>query len=553
MRALYLFIVSICLLTVNTSWAVTKQSTQNGDWNTGSTWLGGSIPSGSDNALVQHTLTSASALSFSGQTIDITGSLTINGNLILTNNSVLTVTGGHLTVNGTFEIAEGAKILLNGGTVLVTGNSFTNGAAGGFFDIQAGTMTVNGTTRITTVYSSFNNQGTFNSGALTVDGDGTTFINSGTVNITGMSTVNTVFTNTGSFKTTTDLIVNYAGKMSTSNPGTITVGRDMLVENGGGYTMNSGLTQITGHLNVNGGSKYTMTTGNTNVGGNMAVDSGGSFIMDGTTTVSGTFTNTNATATIGANSAASTIYANHSNLATNGMNNNATINGKGWLAWKGNFVNYIGYGGHIYTVPGPVVDGPSLPPTNPFSLSGLSISSLPIRLVAFQATQQDNRCVLTWATTQEVNFDSFVIEKSTDAKRFHEIGRVQGQGNSNSRRNYSFVDAENAYGISYYRLKSLDLDNSAEYSKVVSVQASGVEGFQMYPNPVENQLLKVIIGDNSGNSQIRLFNKMGKLVWQASLQPGLNQLELDTQLSPDVYYAVVTTAQELYSNQLVIK
>ncbi|PJA96808.1 MAG: T9SS C-terminal target domain-containing protein, partial [Ignavibacteriales bacterium CG_4_9_14_3_um_filter_34_10] len=53
---------------------------------------------------------------------------------------------------------------------------------------------------------------------------------------------------------------------------------------------------------------------------------------------------------------------------------------------------------------------------------------------------------------------------------WEKIGFVQGHGNSNSPKDYSFIDQEKVAERSRsYRLKQLDFDGSFHYSDVVSV------------------------------------------------------------------------------------
>nr|WKN34452.1 hypothetical protein K4G66_18915 [Tunicatimonas sp. TK19036] len=102
------------------------------------------------------------------------------------------------------------------------------------------------------------------------------------------------------------------------------------------------------------------------------------------------------------------------------------------------------------------------------------ISTLPITLVYFKATAQDDKVVLKWEMTEEVNTAFFTVERSTDGRTFTNIGTVKGAGNSHEIRTYSYSDPYPANGLSYYRLKQTDFDGKFERFKVVAVSREAI-------------------------------------------------------------------------------
>lgn len=111
-------------------------------------------------------------------------------------------------------------------------------------------------------------------------------------------------------------------------------------------------------------------------------------------------------------------------------------------------------------------------------------SSLPVSLAAFNLTEdQESRSVnLSWSTASEQNSAYFEVQKSDDAKRFAAIGRVEGAENSGKLTHYSFRDHSPSAGMSYYRLKLVDLDGSFDYSGILSARFD--LALDIYPNPV---------------------------------------------------------------------
>ena len=153
------------------------------------------------------------------------------------------------------------------------------------------------------------------------------------------------------------------------------------------------------------------------------------------------------------------------------------------------------------------------------------VGVLPVELSSFIAKVLKGGVQLNWRTETEVNNYGFDvervqvnnIEKLQDWKK---IGFVEGYGNSNSPKDYSFNDKNAGYGKYAYRLKQIDTDGQFEYSKVIEVDAGNVPGGfvleQNYPNPfnptttikfavAETQKAELKVFDILGNEVVTLF------------------------------------------------
>jgi hypothetical protein len=80
------------------------------------------------------------------------------------------------------------------------------------------------------------------------------------------------------------------------------------------------------------------------------------------------------------------------------------------------------------------------------------ISDLPITLLNFEAKAENDYIMVQWYTLKEIEIDSFIVERSTDAVHFTEIGRVKASGSSNTLLAYALVDSKPLMGLVYYRL-----------------------------------------------------------------------------------------------------
>jgi hypothetical protein len=115
--------------------------------------------------------------------------------------------------------------------------------------------------------------------------------------------------------------------------------------------------------------------------------------------------------------------------------------------------------------------------------------SLPVELSSFSAKLNSGTVTLNWRTETEVNNYGFEVERKTQdvrSERWEKIGFVDGYGNTNSPKEYSFIDKSPTGGRQLsYRLKQIDNDGSYEYSNIVEVEFVPTEFalYQNYPNP----------------------------------------------------------------------
>lgn len=138
------------------------------------------------------------------------------------------------------------------------------------------------------------------------------------------------------------------------------------------------------------------------------------------------------------------------------------------------------------------------PPSGPFEIT----DALPVELTSFSASVEQNKVTLNWQTATEVNNYGFEVERTSprpspyqgegvqqlpDGRGWETIGFIEGAGNSNSPKSYSFVDNQVASTTLSYRLKQIDIDGKFTYSKEITVEAAALPTefalSQNYPNP----------------------------------------------------------------------
>ncbi|NOX17842.1 MAG: choice-of-anchor D domain-containing protein [Chlorobi bacterium] len=133
-----------------------------------------------------------------------------------------------------------------------------------------------------------------------------------------------------------------------------------------------------------------------------------------------------------------------------------------------------------------------------FSVGDGGENPLPVELTSFTAKViNENEVKLEWQTATEVDNYGFEIERASSRlvgttprqDDWNKINFVQGHGNSNSPKEYSFIDKDNLSGTIHYRLKQIDADGSFEYFpnefgiEIEIGLPTKFELFQNYPNP----------------------------------------------------------------------
>ncbi|MFA6598581.1 MAG: T9SS type A sorting domain-containing protein [Ignavibacteriaceae bacterium] len=200
-----------------------------------------------------------------------------------------------------------------------------------------------------------------------------------------------------------------------------------------------------------------------------------------------------------------------------------------------------------------------------------NIEELPVELTSFAATAQSNTVTLNWQTATEVNNYCFEIERmilkqvQNDGQNWEKIGFVEGHGNSNSLKEYSFVDTDKPNRTAKYRLKQIDSDGKFEYSREVEVQIETPTVFalqQNYPNPFNpNTNIQYSVA-TTRNVSLKVYDVLGNEV--ATLvneekQPGVYNYELGSatggrncELTSGVYFYQLRAGNFVQTKKMIV-
>ena len=142
--------------------------------------------------------------------------------------------------------------------------------------------------------------------------------------------------------------------------------------------------------------------------------------------------------------------------------------------------------------------------------------TLPVSLLSFTASLNNNVVDLNWATSTEINTKTYTIQRSYNGIQFQNVGNVNAAGNSSKKIDYHFADA-NALQTSankiFYRLQITDNDGKITYSNIALINIlSDGNLLVIYPNPVKDQLF-FITHKAVNAATMRISNVNGKVVY----------------------------------------
>jgi ELWxxDGT repeat protein len=167
---------------------------------------------------------------------------------------------------------------------------------------------------------------------------------------------------------------------------------------------------------------------------------------------------------------------------------------------------------------------------------------LPLTLLEFKGSVQNDNGILQWKTDNELNTKSFAVERSTDGRHFSGIGNVNA-ANENGVHDYNYTDASIkslSSSIIYYRLRQVDADSKSTYSRIVALTLDKQKSFAMlYPNPVGKDINLTITLAKKDKLSWQLMDNYGRQIKNGNydLSAGSTALTIDgSQLSSGNYF-----------------
>lgn len=148
--------------------------------------------------------------------------------------------------------------------------------------------------------------------------------------------------------------------------------------------------------------------------------------------------------------------------------------------------------------------------------------ALPVEMASFTATSSRLTVTVEWKTASEVNTNGFEIQRAqlsesgTTIQPWQDVGFVKGHGTSTAPIAYSCVDRGLTPGTYSYRLKQIDNNGSAQYSKTVNIEVGKAPRTftlsQNYPNPFNPTTTIEFTIAEDGRVVLKVYDVLGREV-----------------------------------------
>ena len=145
-------------------------------------------------------------------------------------------------------------------------------------------------------------------------------------------------------------------------------------------------------------------------------------------------------------------------------------------------------------------------------------ATLPVKFISVSASFIDkNTSKVNWVVaTPTINTDKFVVEYSTDARKWNSAGVINiVNANQGS---YQFVHSNILVGDLYYRIKETDIDGAYVYSNIVLLRNKRTaDNFVIFPNPASSYISISAPNNIAGKTELILYDALGKKLISKSM------------------------------------
>lgn len=184
------------------------------------------------------------------------------------------------------------------------------------------------------------------------------------------------------------------------------------------------------------------------------------------------------------------------------------------------------------------------------------MAALPVSLLSFIGTYNNNQVKLNWSTAQEQQNKVFEVQYSANGYEFETIGTVPGNMNSNQVNSYQFSTTHYQLGKNFYRLKQVDVDGRSTISSIATILIDQQTVISLAPNPASTKLNLSVYQPVNGRLQLTLTTIAGQQVWTTMLSGNTSNTVVNLPaLTRGVYVATITNGkgEKLFINKLVIQ
>ncbi|MFC2103182.1 T9SS type A sorting domain-containing protein [Bacteroidota bacterium] len=204
-------------------------------------------------------------------------------------------------------------------------------------------------------------------------------------------------------------------------------------------------------------------------------------------------------------------------------------------------------------------EGPNGTPVHRRTVKLTVEDPVPVELASFNGIFSKGQVLLNWETATEVDNYGFDIMKRVNGSAWKTLGFVEGNGNTNSPRIYSFTDRKLFDGAFFnYRLKQIDTDGKFEYSKIIEIEINPNDFvlYQNYPNPFNSITAISYQIPETGLVTLKIYDVLGKkvaILVNENKEAGNYQVNYDaTKLTSGIYFYRMQTENFVDTKNMIL-
>jgi hypothetical protein len=163
-----------------------------------------------------------------------------------------------------------------------------------------------------------------------------------------------------------------------------------------------------------------------------------------------------------------------------------------------------------------------------------------------------------WQTLTETNTASFDVERAVGNSAFENVGSINSAVNSQSVRNYDFIDNKIDADIPMYlyRIRQVNADGTSAYSKIVTVARNGAHTATLIvaPNPAKDNEMVIAFNKNVDvAAEVTLMDVTGRKVFTKEMMIGQTPKNFMPAMQNGLYLLTVKCDGQTFVKKIVIK
>lgn len=177
-------------------------------------------------------------------------------------------------------------------------------------------------------------------------------------------------------------------------------------------------------------------------------------------------------------------------------------------------------------------------------------AALPLRLINFEAKEDNCIANISWTTAVEEAVSHFELQYSSDGTSWLTSSQIKARNTTGENKYNTSVNIHAA--VNFYRLKMVDINGETSYSKIVkliSPLSCVGQAIRLYPNPGRET---VYIENAHAGDIYNIYDNTGRLVLQGIVKKAIQEVDV-RKLIPGIYAISIVNRKEALQIMKFIK